>query len=186
MPRTLSTAERGARAGRIRAASRRGETAEQIAAREHVSVRTIRRTLASAKTALEPLAAVQVLEVDPFHELGACITAHRESIERLRAIAADSGNAALQIGAARSSASLSGDLVHLLSEAGLLLQSAFDWRSELAWSTAWSMLAEALDEAGVDVGRFVAELEHRLAGGGTRTEVELVGLGPDPALVPAA
>lgn len=185
MPRTLSTAERRARAARIRAASRAGETADQIAAREGVSVRTIRRTLASAKGPLEPLAAVQVLEVDPFHELGLCITAHREAIERLRTIAADSGNAALVIGASKASASLSGDLVQLLTETGLLPQSAFDWRSELQWQTAWSMLSDALDEAGVDVGRFVAEVEHRLAGA-ARTDVELANLGPDPRLVPAA
>jgi hypothetical protein len=183
--RKLTADERQRRDARIVAASRAGATAVAIAEREHLTDRQVRRIIredgpASAAVASVPeLQVPDLLEVDPFGELARCVATHHESINRLRTIAGNSRNDAVVVGAAKASAALSADLMALLSTAGLLPRSPFDWKTELQWSTAWKLLFNALAEVGVDPDAFTAELERRLAGG-SATDVGLV-LGPDPA-----
>lgn len=182
--RSFTKSQRKARAERILAAAERGEATTVIAEREGISVRQARRVIAAcgmpANDAPVDLTAVDVLEVDGFAELGRCIAAHRESIERLRLVAGRSRNDAVVVGASKASAALSADLIALLATAGLLPRSPFDWHTELQWATAWKVLFGALGDVGVDVDRFTEELERRLARG-SATDVRLVDFGPDPA-----
>jgi hypothetical protein len=187
--RSSTPVEREARAKRILAAAERGETTAAIADREGISPRQVRRVLerhaALAHDGPDDLPVVDVLEIDPFGELGRCIAAHRESIGRLRSVARQSRNDAVVVGAAKASAALSGELVALLVSSGLLPQAAFQWRAELQWRTAWEALVASLSEAGIDEDAFLNEVERRLKRGRV-TDVGLVELGPDPAPLEAA
>lgn len=182
--RSFTASQREVRAQRIIAAADRGEATSVIADREGISSRQVRRVLArrAAPPHNDPddLLAVDVLDVDPFGELGRCISAHHEAIGRLRAIAGQSRNDAVVVGAAKASAALSAELVGLLVSSGLLPQAAFQWRNECQWQTAWRILFASLAEVGIDEEVFVGELERRLERG-RLTDVCLVEIGPDPA-----
>jgi hypothetical protein len=185
--RKLTADERRQRDERIVASSHAGGSAVAIAKREHLTDRQVRRILREAEPVGAALASVpelpvpELLELDPFAEVGRCVAAHREAIDQLRVIASGSRSDAIRLGAAKASASLSADLVGLLSTAGVIPRSAFEWRTELQWETAWTLLLGAVAEAGVDVDSFTECLERRLARAST-TDVQLVGLGPDPQL----
>jgi hypothetical protein len=187
--RSFTTSQRKARAERILAAAERGEATSVIAEREGISVRQARRIVAArampANDAPVDLTAVDVLEVDGFAELGRCIAAHRESIERLRLVAGRSRNDAVVVGASKASAALSADLLGLLANSGMLPPAPFVWRAERDWRAAWAILFAMMNEAGIDEPRFTEELERRLAYGAA-TDVRLVELGPDAAPLEAA
>jgi hypothetical protein len=180
--RSSTRQDRASRDARIRKAAAAGKTIEEIAAAEGVSVRTVFRSLGSRPAASGPaeLEVRPVLEIDPFAELANAIAVHHDAAERLRQIAAAGRNESAQVGAARSAAAVSRDLIGLLTTAGVAPSSPFSWRRELEWSAGWRLMFEALAEVGVDVDAFQAELERRLSHG-TATDVDFVGIAPDPA-----
>src|SRR5437899_1614082 len=125
--RVSTRQERAVRDSRIRRAAAAGVTVEAIAAAEQISVRTAFRVLASSPAVSAPaeLEVRPVLEVDPFGELAHAIAMHRDVAARLRQIAASGRNESAAVGAARSAAAVSRDLIELLSTAGLLPSAPF-------------------------------------------------------------
>lgn len=150
---------------RIRERAAVGETVEAIAATEKVSVRTVFRVLGSpaahagpAKLDVRPL-----LEINPFSELAHAVAVHRDVAERLRQIAASGRNESAAVGAARSAAAVSRDLIALLTQAGLLPTSCYSWRSELEFKVGWDLLKRVLDDVGIDFAGFAEQLQAELA-----------------------
>src|SRR5690242_3362523 len=114
--RSSTASQRQARAGRIIAAAARGETTSAIAENERISVRQVRRILASSPAVSAPaeLEVRPLLSIDPFAEMAAAVAIHRDVAERLRQIAAGGRNESAAVGAARAAAAVSRDLIALL------------------------------------------------------------------------
>jgi hypothetical protein len=163
--RASTRQQRAARDARIRKAAATGETVEAIAATEKVSVRTVFRVLGSAPAATDSaeLEVRPLLQINPWTELAHAIALHRDVAERLRQLATAGRNESAAVGAARSAAAVSRDLIGLLTQAGLLPSSRYGWRSEIELSTAWTLLKRVLHEAGIEFDGFAERLEAELA-----------------------
>ncbi len=140
--RKLTANERLKRDERIVTAFRAGASAVAIAERERLTDRQVRRIVREAEPAASAVASVSELRVpelvtlDPFAEVGRCVAAHREAIDRLRLIASGSRSDAIQLGASKAVAATSASLLELLGKVGILPSSAFVWRTEYELSVA--------------------------------------------------
>lgn len=184
MSRTLTADERVARDERIVEAARRGESRQEIARRERLTDRQIRRILARrpahGMVNVPELKVPDVISVDPLRELSQVIATHRDAVDRLRAIAIRSANEAVSVGALKAAAQTARDLLGLLREAGLTPPSSFDWRAEGQWARAWRALEAVAQEYGLDDDAINAAWVRNL--GRSRAGVELTGLGPSDDL----
>lgn len=185
----LSLAEqRAARDARILAAVARGEAIPDIAVREGVHEKTVRRALKrdrdrkrSGGDSPVELDVPSLVEIDPSRELAEVLAASRYSERELRTLAASTTNDAVKTGALKASAQIARDRLGLLVEVGLCPPAA-QWMNELNYEAISRALFETAMAAGLSADDWRRALQDRLDGNPSATELRVVGVGPKPGM----
>lgn len=189
----LSAAEeRAARDARIVTAAAKGEALADIAQREGIVQKTVRRALKRERDRhRRPERVVEldvpgVVEVDPFREVAEVLAAQRYAERELRSLAVRTGNDSAKTGALKASAQIARDRLSLLVEVGLC-PPGVTWLKEEEWAAAHDALMAVGRDAGLDADELNAKLQERLdRPWGGETEVLVIGVGPVPDVTRAA